>query len=349
MKKEMYALVKEKAAPGLTLKKIPVPEMAADEVMIKIKKTAICGTDVHIYNWDPWSQEHVHYPMQVGHEYVGEIVAMGDLVTGYEIGERVSGEGHIVCGVCRNCKAGQRHLCPHTLGVGVQRPGAFAEYLVLPRRNVVKVGNQIPDDIVSIFDPLGNAVHTALEYDVIGEDVLITGAGPIGIMAAAICRHNGARNIVITDMNPYRLDLAKKVEPTVHAVNVKEQKLEQVMHELHMTEGFDVGLEMSGAGPALNQMINSMRNGGRIALLGIQQPGVQIDWNKVIFSGLTIKGIYGRKMFETWYKMIAMIESGLDLSKIITHRMDFRDYEKGFEAMNSGCSGKVVLDWTTVD
>lgn len=347
MKQDMYALVKEQAAPGLTLKRIPIPQIAADEVLIRIHKTAICGTDVHIYNWDPWSQEHVHWPMQVGHEYVGEIVAKGELVTGYEIGDRVSGEGHIVCGVCRNCKAGQRHLCPNTKGVGVERPGAFAEYLALPRSNVVKVPDSIPDEIVSIFDPLGNAVHTALEFDVIGEDVLIAGAGPIGIMAAAIVRHNGARHVFLTDQNPYRLNLAKQVEPTVIPVNIAEERLEDRMHQMGLQEGFDIGLEMSGAGPALNSMIKNMRNGGRIALLGIQQPGVQIDWNKVIFSGLTLQGIYGRRMFETWYKMMSMIESGLDVSKIITHRMDFRDFEQGFAAMNSGQSGKVILDWTT--
>lgn len=347
MPKEMYALVKEKAAPGLTLKKIPLPPMAADEVMIKIHKTAICGTDVHIYNWDPWSQKNVHWPMQVGHEYVGEIVAKGELVTGYEIGDRVSGEGHIVCGICRNCKAGQRHLCPDTRGVGVQRPGAFAEYLVIPRSNVVKIESDIPDEIVSIFDPLGNAVHTALEFDVIGEDVLITGAGPIGIMAAAIVRHNGARHVVLTDVNPYRLELAKKVEPGIITVNVAERNLVTVMKEMKMREGFDIGLEMSGSAAALNSMIDNMRNGGRIAMLGIQQPDVAIDWNKVIFSGLTLKGIYGRKMFETWYKMIAMIESGLNIQPVITHRLDFREYEKGFAAMNSGFSGKVILDWTT--
>lgn len=348
MKQEMFALVKERPAPGLTLKKIPVPVIDEDEVLIKIHKTAICGTDLHIYNWDPWSQENVHWPMQVGHEYVGEIVQVGSLVNGYKVGDRVSGEGHIVCGFCRNCQAGLRHLCPNTKGVGVQRPGAFAEYLALPRENVVKIhDDRIPDEIIAMFDPLGNAVHTALEFDVIGEDVLITGAGPIGIMAAAIVRHNGARHVVITDQNPYRLQLAKEVEPSAVTVNISEQQLEEVMKQLGMTEGFDVGLEMSGAGPALRSMIDNMRNGGRIALLGIQQPGVAIDWNHVIFRGLTIKGIYGRKMFETWYKMIAMIESGLDLTKVITHRLDFRDFEQGFAAMNSAESGKVILDWTT--
>lgn len=347
MKKEMYALVKEGPKPGLVLKKVPVPEIKEDEVLIRIHKTAICGTDVHIYKWDEWSQKNVHWPMQVGHEYVGEIVAKGSLVNNYNIGDRVSGEGHLVCGVCRNCRAGRYHLCPHTQGVGVQRPGAFAEYLALPKSNVIRIDSPIPDEIVAIFDPLGNAVHTALEFDVIGEDVLITGAGPIGIMAAAIVRHNGARHVVITDRNPYRLALAKKVEPTVHALNTAERSLRSLMKELHLQEGFDIGLEMSGAPAALNEMIDNMRNGGRIALLGIQPPQGSIDWNKVIFGGLTLQGIYGRKMYETWYKMISMVESGLDLRPLITHRLDFRDFEQGFEAMLSGQSGKVILDWTT--
>lgn len=349
MQKLMYALVKEEAAPGLTLKKIPVPKMEADEVMIRIHKTSICGTDVHIYNWDEWSQKTVNWPMQVGHEYVGEIVAKGDLVTGYEIGDRVSGEGHIVCGVCRSCRAGERHLCPNTLGVGVNRPGAFAEYLVVPRGNVVKIEKDIPDEIVSIFDPLGNAVHTALEFDLVGEDVLITGAGPIGIMAAAICEKVGARHIVLTDLNEYRLELARKIAPSIHTVNLKETTLEQEMQNLGMKEGFDVGLEMSGAAPALDSMIKNLRNGGKISLLGIQASSMVVDWNTIIFKGLSIKGIYGRKMFETWYKMIALVESGLDLMPLITHRLDFKDYEKGFEAMKSGYSGKVVLDWTTAN
>lgn len=347
MREMMYALVKAEAKPGLELKRIPIPEIAADEVLIQIDYTAICGTDVHIYNWDAWSQANVQWPMQVGHEYVGHIVAKGDLVTGYEIGDRVSGEGHLVCGVCRNCQAGQPHLCPNTRGVGVQRPGAFAEYLALPRSNVVRVPDAIPDEIVAIFDPLGNAVHTALAFDVIGEDVLITGAGPIGIMAAAIVRHNGARHVVITDQNPYRLNLAKQVEPRVTTLNIQQQSLEALMKDMGLREGFDIGLEMSGSGMALNSMIKNMRNGGRIALLGIQGQGVEIDWNRVIFGGLTLQGIYGRKMYETWYKMIAMIESGLDLTQMITHRLDFRDFEQGFEAMRSGQSGKVVLDWTT--
>ncbi len=344
---QMYALVKAKAAEGLELQRVPIPEMAADEVMIKIHKTAICGTDMSIYKWTPWAAEHVKPPMHIGHEYVGEIVAVGDLVDAFHVGQRVSGEGHIICGACRNCRAGQRHLCPNTKGVGVERPGAFAEYLVIPRANVVPVPDDIPDEIAAIFDPLGNAVHTALTYDLIGEDVLITGAGPIGIMAAAIARHVGARHIVITDFNEYRLNLAKEITPDVHCVNLNNTSLQAEMRQLHMDEGFDVAMEMSGSPKAMQDIVANMRNGGKIALLGIMPPEAMIDWNQVIFKGLNIQGIYGRKMFETWYKMIAMVQSGLDLTKLITHRVDFRDFQQGFDAMGSKQSGKVIIDWTT--
>ena len=345
MTKMMDALVKTEAGKGLTLMQIPVPTPGMGEVLIKIRKTAICGTDVHIYNWDSWSEQHIKPPMAVGHEYVGEIAELGEGVSGLHVGQRVSGEGHIVCGHCRNCRSGNGQWCVHTKGVGVDRQGAFAEYLCIPASNVVPMDdNDIPDDIISFFDAYGNATHTALMFDVVGEDVLITGAGPIGIMAAAICRHNGARNVLITDVNEYRLDLAKKMGAT--PVNVANEKLEDVMKACHVKEGFDVGLEMSGNGRALNQLIGAMRNGGKVALLGIAGPGTVVDWNEIIFKGLTLQGIYGRKMYETWYKMGAMVEAGLDLSPIVTHRFNYRDFEKGFEAMNSGQSGKVVLDWT---
>jgi threonine 3-dehydrogenase len=340
----MDALVKTERGPGLKLMQVPVPQPAAGEVLIKIKKTAICGTDVHIYNWDPWSEEHIRPPMVVGHEYVGHIAALGEGVTGFEIGQRVSGEGHIVCGYCRNCRAGNEQWCKNTRGVGVDREGAFAEYLCIPAFNVVPIDDDIPDDIVAFFDAYGNATHTALMFDVTGEDVLITGAGPIGVMAAAICRHNGARRVVITDVNEYRLELAKKLGATA-AVNVAKESLAEVMTQQGIVEGFDVGLEMSGNGSAFNQMLKSMRNGGKISLLGIAGPGTVIDWNDVIFKGLTLQGIYGRKM-DTWYKMQAMIQGGLDLSPVVTHRFGYRDFERGFEAMNSGKSGKVILDWT---
>lgn len=345
---QMYALVKTKADRGLELQRVPIPQMADDEVMIKIRKTAICGTDMSIYKWTPWAAQHVKPPMHIGHEYIGEIVAVGKLVDAYHVGQRVSGEGHIVCGTCRNCRAGQRHLCRNTKGVGVERPGAFAEYLVIPRANVVPVPDEIPDEIAAIFDPLGNAVHTALTYDLIGEDVLITGAGPIGIMATAIARHVGARHIVISDYNEYRLNLAKEITPDVHCVNLNNTTLDEEIQALGMGEGFDVAMEMSGAPQAMQEIVNNMRNGGKIAMLGIMPPESTIDWNQVIFKGLNIQGIYGRKMFETWYKMIAMVQSGLDVSKLITHRVDFRNFREGFEAMGSGQSGKVIIDWTTV-
>ncbi len=341
----MKALVKAESAVGLKLLDVPMPAVGPNDVLIKIRKTSICGTDVHIWKWDDWAQKTIPVGMTVGHEYVGEIVQIGANVTNYKVGQIVSGEGHIVCGHCRNCRAGRRHLCPNTQGVGVNRPGAFAEYLSIPQDNVVPVPAGVDPDIVSIFDPLGNAVHTALSFDLVGEDVLITGAGPIGIMAIAIAKKAGARNVVITDVNPYRLELAKKMGPT-RVVDVSKEKLEDVQKELGMTEGFDVALEMSGNARALETILDNMSCGGKIALLGIIPGKAAIDWNKVIFKCLHIKGIYGREMFETWYKMIALVQSGMDVTPVITHRMHYTEFEKGFEAMISGNAGKVVLDWT---
>ena len=340
----MLALGKETAAPGLVMKEVPVPELGKNDVKIKIRKTAICGTDLHIYNWDVWSQNNVKPGTVIGHEYVGEIVELGENVEGFQLGQRVTGEGHIVCGRCRNCLAGNGHLCRETKGVGVNRDGAFAEYLVIPASNVRPCFDSISDDLYSIFDPFGNATHTALTYDPVGEDVLVTGAGPIGIMAAAISKFRGARHVIITDINDYRLELAKKFG--VITVNTMKEDLTEVMKANNIKEGFDIGLEMSGSGIAFNQMIENMENGGRIALLGIPKNGMTINWDTVIFRCLTIQGIYGRRMSETWYKMAAMLEGGLDISAIITHHYDIRDFEKGFEAMNSGSSGKVILDWT---
>ena len=345
MKEMMWALVKEKAEKGLWLKRVPVPETDKNDVKIKIHKTSICGTDVHIYNWNQWAQNTIPVGLTAGHEYVGEIVEVGENVRGYQVGELVSGEGHIVCGKCRNCLAGQPHLCRHTKGVGVNRNGAFAEYLVIPATNVWRCSDKIREELYSCFDPLGNAVHTALQFDMVGEDVLITGAGPIGCMAAAICRHVGARNVVVTDMNEYRLNLAKELGAT-RTVNVLNEKLEDVMAELGMKEGFDVGLEMSGAQSGFQNMVDTMKNGGKIALLGLQRKDAQINWEKVIFNQLTVKGIYGRQMWETWYKMDMMLQSGLNIDKIITHRFMAHEFEEGFAAMNSGASGKIVLDWS---
>ena len=344
MTKTMRALVKAERTPGLTMQEVSVPEIGPNDVLIRIHKTAICGTDMHIWNWDNWSQKTIPVPMHVGHEYVGIIERVGSAVKGYKGGERVTGEGHIVCGHCRNCRAGKQHLCPNTVGVGVNRPGAFADYLSLPAENVFPVPDSIPDDIVSVFDPFGNAAHTALSYNLVGEDVLITGAGPIGIMAVAICKHAGARHVVITDVNDYRLGLAKKMGATA-AVNIAKQDIKDVEKNLGMTEGFDVGLEMSGNPGAFRSMIESMSNGGRIALLGLLEDGAGVDWGTVIFKGLFLKGIYGREMYETWYKMAAMLQSGLDISQIITHRFPIKDFKSGFEVMGSGQSGKVVLDW----
>lgn len=347
-KKTMLAIVKETPGVGVMMKEVPVPEVGPNDVKIKIRYTSICGTDVHIYTWDQWSQETIKTPMTIGHEYVGEIVEMGSNVKGFNIGDKVTGEGHIVCGTCRNCRTGKVHLCKNTVGVGVNRDGAFAEYLVIPATNAWKCADGISEEMFSCFDPFGNATHTALSFPVLGEDVLITGAGPIGIMAAAICKFAGARRVVITDVNEYRLDLAKKMGADA-AVNVAKEKLSDVMENLGIVDGFNVGLEMSGVPSALNQMIDNMYNGGKIAILGIPKKDTQIDWNKVVFNGLFIKGIYGREMYDTWYKMGAMIQGGLDINPIITHRFDVRDYEKGFEAMISGNSGKVVLDWTKLN
>ncbi|SFU80111.1 L-threonine 3-dehydrogenase [Xenorhabdus koppenhoeferi] len=340
----MKALSELKPEEGIWMTDVPTPELGHNDVMIKIRKTAICGTDVHIYNWDDWSQKTIPVPMVVGHEYVGEVVAIGQEVKGFNIGDRVSGEGHITCSHCRNCRGGRTHLCRNTIGIGVNRAGAFAEYLVIPAFNAFKIPDNIPDELAAIFDPFGNAVHTALSFDLVGEDVLVSGAGPIGIMAAAVCKHVGARHVVITDVNEYRLELARKIGVT-RAVNVSKESLTDVMAELGMTEGFDVGLEMSGAPPAFCTLLNTMNHGGRIALLGIPPSDMAIDWNQVIFKGLFIKGIYGREMFETWYKMAALIQSGLDLTPIITHQFSVDDYQKGFDIMRSGQSGKIILNW----
>jgi len=340
----MRTLAKNRREPGIWMAEAPKPEVGPNDVLIRIRKTAICGTDMHIYNWDEWAQKTIPVPMHVGHEYVGTVEAMGSEVRGLRIGQRVSGEGHIVCGHCRNCRAGRRHLCRNTVGVGVNRPGAFADYLVIPAVNAFPIPDDIPDEIAAILDPFGNAAHTALSFDLVGEDVLITGAGPIGIMAAAICRHVGARHVVITDVNDYRLDLAKKMGAH-RTVNIQREKLADIMPSLNMVEGFDVGLEMSGVPAAFRDMLDVMNHGGKIAMLGIPPGDMAIDWTKIIFKGLTLKGIYGREMFETWYKMIAMIQGGLDLTPMITHRFDVKDYLEGFRTMGSGKSGKVVLSW----
>uniref|UniRef100_UPI000CFC9319 L-threonine 3-dehydrogenase n=1 Tax=Vallitalea okinawensis TaxID=2078660 RepID=UPI000CFC9319 len=340
----MKALVKKFRKPGLWLEDVLVPEIGINDVLIKIHKTSICGTDVHIYKWDDWAQQTIPTPMTVGHEFVGTVEAMGSNVKDYKIGDMVSGEGHLVCGRCRNCLAGRRHLCAHTMGIGVNRPGAFAEYLAIPVTNVWHCDPKIPMEVLSCFDPFGNAVHTALSFDLLGEDVLITGAGPIGIMATAVAKHAGARHIVVTDLNDYRLDLAKKMGASV-AVNVSKSSINDAMKELDMKEGFDVGLEMSGNARAFNDMLSAMAHGGKIAMLGIQGPDTTIDWNTVVFNGLTIKGIYGREMYETWYKMTSMIQTGLDIAPVITHKFHYTEFEKGFEIMSSGQSGKVVLEW----
>ncbi|WP_100657597.1 L-threonine 3-dehydrogenase [Alteromonas flava] len=340
----MKSLAKLHREPGIWMHESPMPEVGHNDLLIRIRKTAICGTDMHIFHWDEWSQKTIPVPMIVGHEYVGEVVDMGSEVQGFHKGDRVSGEGHITCGHCRNCRAGRRHLCRNTEGVGVNRQGAFAEYLVIPAFNAFKIPDNISDDLASIFDPFGNAVHTALAFDLVGEDVLITGAGPIGIMAAAVAKHVGARHVVITDVNPYRLELATTMGAT-RAVNVANENLKDVMRELGMTEGFDVGLEMSGVPSAFDSMLVNMNNGGKIAMLGIPPNAVAIDWNQVIFKGLTIKGIYGREMFETWYKMASLLQSGLDLNPIITHQFNVDEFQQGFETMGSGRSGKVILNW----
>ena len=336
--------MKAKAEPGIWMQDVPVPEIGPNDVLIKVRKASICGTDIHIWNWDPWSQKTIKVPMVIGHEFMGEVAKLGAEVTGLHVGDRVSGEGHITCGHCRNCRAGKRHLCRNTLGLGVNRPGCFAEYVSLPAFNVFPVPKEIPDEIASFFDPLGNAVHTALSFDLVGEDVLITGAGPIGVMAAAISRHVGARHVVVTDVNPFRLELARKLGAS-RAVDVRTQTLGDVMQGLGMTEGFDVGMEMSGNGQAFRDLLGVMNHGGRVAILGIPPSEVSIDWNQVIFKGLVLKGVYGREMFETWYKMVAMLQTGLDVSPVVTHRFPAARYAEAFEAMRSGQSGKVILDW----
>jgi len=338
------ALVKSRAEPGLWLEDVPRPEPGINDVLIRVFLTGICGTDLHIYDWDEWARTTIPVPMVVGHEFVGEIVETGSNVTGFKPGEIVGGEGHVVCGRCRNCLAGRRHLCASTQGLGVNRPGAFAEYVVLPMSNVWRHRPSVPLDIAAIFDPFGNAVHTALTFKVLGEDVLITGAGPIGVMAAAVVRHAGARHVVITDVNRYRLELARKVGVTL-AVDTREQPLGEVQKRLGMREGFDVGLEMSGNASAFREMLANVCHGARIALLGIPGGEMAIDWRRVIFNMVTIKGIYGREMYESWYMMTAMLESGLDISPVITHRLAWHEYEQGFEAMRTGRSGKVILDW----
>ena len=341
----MKALSKLHAEKGIWMTEAEVPAPGHNDILIKIRKTAICGTDMHIYHWDEWSQNTIPVPMIVGHEYVGEVVGIGEEVRGFEIGDRVSGEGHITCGHCRNCRAGRVHLCRNTIGVGVDRQGAFAEYLVIPAFNAFKIPDNISDDLAAIFDPFGNAVHTALSFNLTGEDVLITGAGPIGIMAVAVAKHVGARHVVITDVNDYRLDLARTMGAS-RAINVSSEDLKETMHDLGMTEGFDVGMEMSGVPSAFNSMLESMTHGGKIAMLGIPPNDMSIDWTKVIFKGLEIKGIYGREMFETWYKMASLIQSGLDLKPMLTHEYPIDEFQKGFEMMASGQSGKVILDWT---
>jgi threonine 3-dehydrogenase len=341
---KMKALVKKYAKPGLWMDEVPVPEPGINDVVIKIKKTAICGTDIHIYNWDEWAQKTIPVPMVVGHEYVGTVQSFGSNVKGFKEGDLVSGEGHIVCGHCRNCLAGRRHWCKDTQGVGVNRQGSFAEYVCIPSSNVWVCDPNIPEDILSIFDPYGNATHTALSFDLLGEDILITGAGPIGIMAAAIAKHAGARYVVITDVNLYRLELAEKMGVT-RAVDVTKTRIRDVKKELGMTEGFDVGLEMSGNGMAFESMLENMVHGGKIALLGILPAETKINWDLIVFNSLSIKGIYGREMFETWYKMQVMIQGGLDLSPIITNRFHYTEFDKGFELMKSGNSGKIILNW----
>ena len=344
----MKALVKSHAEPGLWIEDVPEPTIGINDVKIRVLAAGICGTDLHIYSWDAWSQKTIPVPLVIGHEFVGEIVEVGSNVTDFRPGDRVSGEGHVVCGRCRNCLAGRRHLCAHTQGIGVNRDGAFAEYIVLPMTNIWRHAPEIPLEVAAIFDPFGNAVHTALAFPILGEDVLVTGAGPIGIMAAAVARHAGARNVVITDLNPYRRELALKAAGVTRAIDPRETTLKQVQHDLGMQEGFDVGMEMSGNAKAFADMLQNLSHGAKVAMLGIPSPSeMSIDWHTVIFNQFTIRGIYGREMYETWYKMTVMLQSGLDISKVITHRFAWQDFEKGFEVMRTGNSGKVILDWTT--
>lgn len=340
----MKALVKKFAKPGIWLDDVPVPSISDDEVLIKTHKSSICGTDLHIYKWDDWAQKVIPVPMVVGHEFMGEIAKIGKNVKGFKVGDRVCGEGHITCGQCPNCRKGKRHLCSNTKGLGVNRHGSFAEFFNIPAENVFPLPDLIPDDIAAIFDPYGNAVHTALSFDLVGEDVLITGAGPIGIMAAAVAKHAGARNIVITDVNEYRLDLARKMGATC-AINVSKTSLPEIMKTLGISYGFTVGLEMSGNSQAFSTLLESMQPGGKVALLGILPKGTAIDWDLVIFKMLEIKGIYGREIFSTWYKMTHMLESGLDITPVITHKFPIDDFQKGFDVLLSGKSGKVILSW----
>jgi len=342
----MKALVKSKSEPGLWLEDVPEPKIGINDVLIKIHRTGICGTDLHIYNWDAWAQKTIPVPMAVGHEFEGEIVEVGSNVTDFFPGNIVSGEGHVVCGRCRNCLAGRRHLCAHTKGIGVNRPGAFAEYLSLPMTNVWLLHEAVEPDVAAIFDPFGNAVHTALSFPVLGEDVLITGAGPIGLMAVAVVRYAGCRYVVVTDVNPYRLELARKMGATL-ALDARTERVADAQKRLGMVEGFDVGLEMSGHPAAFREMLANMCHGGRIAMLGIPPGEMAIDWNTVIFNMLTVKGIYGREMYETWYKMTVMIQGGLDIRPVITHRLPYTEFERGFQVMNNGQCGKVVLTWST--
>ena len=340
----MKALVKAKPEPGIWMEDAALPAVGHNDVLVKINKTAICGTDVHIYNWDEWAQATIPVPMIVGHEFVGEIAEIGMEVAGLHVGDRVSGDGHVTCGHCRNCRAGRRHLCRNNIGVGVDRPGCFAEYLAIPAVNVFPLADDISDDIAAILDPLGNATHTALSFDLVGEDVLITGAGPIGVMAAAICRHVGARFVAVTDVNDYRLELASRMGAS-RVINVESETIGEAMEDLGMVEGFDVGLEMSGNIQAFSAMMETMNNGGRIAILGIMPGDAAIDWTQIVFKGLTLKGIYGREMFETWYKMSTMLQSGLDITPILTHHFPVDDFQAGFDVMRSGHSGKVILNW----
>jgi len=340
----MKALVKAKREPGIWMEEVSFPVVGMNDVLIKIKKTSVCGTDIHIYNWDEWAQRTIPVPMVIGHEFVGTVHAVGSNVCDFNIGDLVCGEGHIVCGICRNCMAGKKHLCKKTSGIGVDRQGAFAEFILMPQTNVWRCDPKIPEDVLCCFDPFGNAVHAVHAFDVLGEDILITGAGPVGIMAAAVARHAGARFVVITDVNPYRLKLAEKVGVTM-ALNITETSIEHAMKKLGMKEGFDIGLEMSGNGSAFKDLVDSMCHGGKVALLGIQNANTSIDWTKVVFNGLVIKGIYGREMYETWYKMTVMLQSGLDISSVITHRFKYTEYREAFEVMASGFSGKVILDW----
>ncbi len=343
----MKALVKRQAGPGIWMEEIPEPRVGPNDVLIQVRKTSICGTDLHIYHWDAWAQKTIPVPMAVGHEYCGHIVELGSEVRGLAVGDRVSGEGHVTCGHCRNCRAGRRHLCRNTTGVGVDRPGAFAQYLSLPAVNAFKLPDAVSDDIAAILDPFGNATHTALAFSLVGEDVLVTGAGPIGIMATAVARFVGARHIVVTDVNDYRLGLARTMGAS-RVVNVARERLDDAMRELGMQEGFDVGLEMSGSPAAFREMLRTMHHGGAIAILGIPSEEAPLDWNQVIFKGLTLKGIYGREMFETWYKMASLLQSGLDLRPVITHHFPAQEFERAFQMTGSGQSGKIILDWTTL-